>query len=45
MHRYANLVKDGSVTQQQFDQAKADLEVAQATLRPRRISTKLLLSR
>jgi membrane fusion protein (multidrug efflux system) len=28
--RYANLVKDGSVTQQQFDQAKADLEVAQA---------------
>jgi membrane fusion protein (multidrug efflux system) len=31
--RYANLVKDGSVTQQQFDQAKADLEVAQATLR------------
>jgi len=29
--RYANLVKDGSVTQQQFDQAKADLEVAQAT--------------
>ncbi len=29
--RYANLVKDGSVTQQQFDQAKANLEVAQAT--------------
>jgi membrane fusion protein (multidrug efflux system) len=29
--RYANLVKDGSVTQQQFDQAKADLDVAQAT--------------
>jgi membrane fusion protein (multidrug efflux system) len=29
--RYANLVKDGSITQQQFDQAKADLEVAQAT--------------
>jgi membrane fusion protein (multidrug efflux system) len=28
--RYANLVKDGSVTQQQFDQAKSDLEVAQA---------------
>jgi len=28
--RYANLIKDGSVTQQQFDQAKADLEVAQA---------------
>ncbi|MDR6942414.1 HlyD family secretion protein [Mucilaginibacter pocheonensis] len=31
--RYANLVKDGSVTQQQFDQAKADLDVAQANLR------------
>jgi membrane fusion protein (multidrug efflux system) len=29
-NRYANLVKDGSVTQQQFDQAKSDLEVAQA---------------
>jgi membrane fusion protein (multidrug efflux system) len=29
--RYANLVKDGSITQQQFDQAKADLEVAQAS--------------
>ena len=29
--RYANLVKDGSITQQQFDQAKADLEVAKAT--------------
>ncbi len=29
--RYANLVKDGSITQQQFDQAKADLDVAQAT--------------
>jgi membrane fusion protein (multidrug efflux system) len=28
--RYANLVKDGSVTQQQFDQSKADLQVAQA---------------
>jgi membrane fusion protein (multidrug efflux system) len=28
--RYANLVQDGSVTRQQFDQAKADLEVAQA---------------
>lgn len=28
--RYANLVKDGSVTRQQFDQAKADLAVAQA---------------
>jgi len=30
--RYANLVKDGSVTQQQFDQAKSDLEVGQANL-------------
>jgi len=29
--RYANLVKDGSVTQQQFDQAKADRDVAAAT--------------
>ncbi|MCJ8211966.1 HlyD family secretion protein [Mucilaginibacter sp. RS28] len=28
--RYANLVKDGSITQQQFDQARADLQVAQA---------------
>ncbi len=28
--RYANLIKDGSITQQQFDQAKSDLEVAQA---------------
>jgi len=28
--RYANLVKDGSITQQQFDQSKSDLEVAQA---------------
>jgi membrane fusion protein (multidrug efflux system) len=28
--RYANLIKDGSVTQQQFDQAKSNLEVAQA---------------
>nr|WP_067053432.1 HlyD family secretion protein [Mucilaginibacter sp. L294] len=28
--RYANLVQDGSVTRQQFDQAKADLAVAQA---------------
>jgi len=28
--RYANLVKDGSITQQQFDQAKSNLEVAQA---------------
>jgi membrane fusion protein, multidrug efflux system len=31
--RYSNLVKDGSITQQQFDQSKADLEVAQATYR------------
>jgi membrane fusion protein (multidrug efflux system) len=31
-NRYANLVKDGSITQQQFDQAKSDLEVAQANL-------------
>lgn len=31
--RYANLVKDGSITQQQFDQAKSDLDVAQANLR------------
>lgn len=31
--RYANLVKDGSVTQQQFDQAKSDLDVARATYR------------
>ncbi|MDB5032538.1 HlyD family secretion protein [Mucilaginibacter sp.] len=30
--RYANLVKDGSITQQQFDQAKSDMEVAQANL-------------
>jgi membrane fusion protein (multidrug efflux system) len=29
--RYANLVKDGSVTEQQFDQAKSDRDVAQAT--------------
>lgn len=28
--RYANLVKDGSITQQQFDQAKATRDVAQA---------------
>lgn len=28
--RYANLVKDGSVTQQQFDQAKANRDVARA---------------
>jgi membrane fusion protein (multidrug efflux system) len=31
--RYANLVKDGSITQQQFDQAKADLDVAKANYR------------
>jgi membrane fusion protein (multidrug efflux system) len=31
--RYSNLIKDGSITQQQYDQAKADLEVAQATYR------------
>jgi len=30
--RYANLVKDGSITQQQFDQSKSDLEVAEANL-------------
>jgi membrane fusion protein (multidrug efflux system) len=30
--RYANLVKDGSITQQQFDQSKSDLEVAQAAV-------------
>ena len=29
--RYANLVKDGSVTEQQFDQVKANRDVAQAT--------------
>lgn len=28
--RYANLVKDGSITQQQYDQAKATRDVAQA---------------
>ena len=28
--RYANLVKDGSITQQQFDQQKANLDVAKA---------------
>lgn len=28
--RYANLIKDGSITQQQFDQQRANLEVAQA---------------
>ncbi|MEN0054557.1 MAG: HlyD family secretion protein [Mucilaginibacter sp.] len=31
--RYADLVKDGSVTQQQFDQAKSDLDVAKANLK------------
>ena len=31
--RYANLIKDGSITQQQFDQTKSDLQVAQANLR------------
>ncbi|HEY8780261.1 MAG TPA: HlyD family secretion protein [Mucilaginibacter sp.] len=31
--RYANLVKDGSITLQQFDQAKSDLDVAQAAYR------------
>ena len=31
--RYANLVKDGSVTQQQFDQAKANRDVAEANYR------------
>jgi len=31
-NRYANLIKDGSITQQQFDQAKSDLEVAQANV-------------
>ena len=31
--RYANLVKDGSITQQQFDQAKSDRDVAEATYR------------
>jgi len=30
--RYANLVKDGSITQQQFDQSKSDLEVGQAAV-------------
>ncbi|HEY9535018.1 MAG TPA: HlyD family secretion protein [Mucilaginibacter sp.] len=30
--RFANLVKDGSITRQQFDQAKSDLVVAQANL-------------
>jgi membrane fusion protein (multidrug efflux system) len=32
-NRYANLVKDGSVTQQQFDQVKATRDVAEATYR------------
>ncbi len=31
--RYANLVKDGSIPRQQFDQAQADLEVGKANLR------------
>jgi membrane fusion protein, multidrug efflux system len=31
--RYENLVKDGSITQQQFDQAKSDRDVAAATYR------------
>jgi membrane fusion protein (multidrug efflux system) len=31
--RYANLIQDGSVTRQQYDQAKSDLEVAQANVR------------
>lgn len=31
--RYADLVKDGSITQQQFDQAKSDRDVAAATYR------------
>src|SRR5207248_2238077 len=31
--RYANLVKDGSITLQQFDQAKSDLDVARAAYR------------
>ncbi|WP_017257957.1 HlyD family secretion protein [Pedobacter arcticus] len=31
--RYQNLVKDGSVTQQQFDQAKAQKDAADASLR------------
>ena len=34
--RYANLIKDGSITQQQFDQAKSDLEVAQANVQAAR---------
>jgi membrane fusion protein (multidrug efflux system) len=39
--RYANLIKDGSITQQQFDQAKSDLEVAQANYRAHKINIKL----
>ncbi len=31
--RYANLIKDGSITQQQFDQAKSDRDVAEANYR------------
>ncbi|HZY37110.1 MAG TPA: HlyD family secretion protein [Mucilaginibacter sp.] len=31
--RYANLVQDGSITKQQFDQAKADLQTAQANFK------------
>lgn len=31
--RYANLIKDGSITQQQFDQSKSNLKVAQANLK------------
>lgn len=31
--RYSNLIKDGSITQQQFDQAKSDLDVARANYR------------
>ena len=30
--RYANLIKDGSITQQQYDQARAQRDVAQAAL-------------
>lgn len=31
--RYANLIKDGSITQQQFDQAKAEKESAEAAFK------------
>jgi len=31
-NRYANLVKEGAITQQQFDQAKAERDAAKATL-------------